>query len=177
VIVATSLGQGKIKGFQTLFGTSAAMLIQLIITALATSWFVGLLADGFQWLKWGGVVYLFVLGVSSFYRTENERLSPTSGLSCFRRGFIISLTNPKTILFFSAFLPQFISPVDPYLTQIVLLSAVFLLLAFILDSGYALLAAKLNLLLQNKKLARYARPMSGLVYMGAGSLLATTKSV
>ncbi len=175
VVVSTSLSHGKQRGLQTVAGTSTAMIIQLFIAAFGTAWFVGNLASGLVWLKWVGVIYLLYLGVQHLIiGASKKRPEAVTGLGSFQRGFWVSLTNPKTILFFSAFLPQFVSPSEPYLMQIALLSTIFWLLAIVLDSGYAVLAGKLTSLLENK-LFKAQNYFSGFLYLGAGALLASTE--
>ena len=175
VVVSTSIAHGKVHGLQTVAGTSTAMLIQLGIAAVSTSWFVSTLASGLVWVKWLGVVYLLYLGVSHLLAIGNAYNTQTSATGTFQRGFWVSLTNPKTILFFSAFLPQFTSPAISYQLQIAALSLIFWLLAVALDSGYALLAHKLSSLLKTKSLANYQQGVSGALYLSAGTILATTK--
>ena len=63
VIVSTSLAQGRNRGLQTVAGTSFAMILQLLIVGVGTTWFVQLVTDGLYYLKWLGVVYLFCLGL------------------------------------------------------------------------------------------------------------------
>ncbi len=104
---------------------------------------------------------------------KTEHIS-VSGIGSFHRGFWVSLTNPKTILFFSAFLPQFVFPSEPYLSQIVLLSSVFWILAVVLDSSYALLAGKLASMLGNK-FSTIQNYFSSALYLGASAALAATK--
>ena len=175
VAVSTSIVHGKVRGLQTVAGTSTAMLIQLVIVALGTSWFVSTLANGFVWLKWLGVIYLFYLGVSHLLDIRNAAKTQISAVGTFQRGFWVSLTNPKTILFFGAFLPQFTTPAISYQLQIAALSLIFLFLAMVLDSGYALLAHKLPSILKTKNLTRYQHSASGALYLCAGTMLATTK--
>jgi homoserine/homoserine lactone efflux protein len=98
-----------------------------------------------------------------------------SAAATFARGFLVSATNPKTILFFSAFLPQFIDSSENYVEQISLLSLSFLLLAAFLDSSYALLSARLQPLLLRKKLTRLQNGFSGLILLGASAWLAATR--
>jgi homoserine/homoserine lactone efflux protein len=85
-----------------------------------------------------------------------------------------ALTNPKTILFFSAFLPQFASPHSSYLPQIAILSGCFLLLAVTMDSCYVILSARLKWLLASKDIDRISNGVSGALFIGAGGLLAAT---
>jgi len=176
IVVSTSISHGKVRGLQTVAGTSTAMLIQLGIAAVCTSLFVTTLANGFIWLKWLGVIYLFYLGVSHLLAIHKADKTQISTAGTFQRGFWVSLTNPKTILFFSAFLPQFTNPAISYQLQIAVLSLIFWFLAVVLDSGYALLAHKLSSMLKTKYLAKYQHGVSGALYLGAGAMLATTKN-
>ena len=176
VVVSTSIAHGKVRGLQTVAGTSTAMLIQLGIAALGTTWFVATLANGFVWLKWLGVIYLLYLGVSHLLAFRNAAKTQISAVGTFQRGFCVSLTNPKTILFFSAFLPQFTAPAISYQLQIAALSLIFWFLAVVIDSGYALLAHQLSSILKTKYLSKYQHGVSGALYLGAGTILATTKN-
>ena len=175
VVVSTSIAHGKVRGLQTVAGTSTAMLIQLGIAALGTSWFVSTLVNGFVWLKWLGVIYLLYLSVSHLLAVRNADKTQISAVGTFQRGFWVSLTNPKAILFFSAYLPQFTTPDTSYQLQIAALSSIFWFLAVVLDSGYALIAHKLSSILKIKNLAKYQHGVSGVLYLSASTILATTK--
>lgn len=148
VIVSTSPLAGKARGLQAVIGTGVAMLIQLAVAAIGTTWFLSLLSEGLFWLKWLGVTYLVFLGINSLYHFfRKARATPPTALGSFQRGFWVSLTNPKTILFFSAFLPQFVTDSTLYLQQIIFLSLCFWILAILIDCAYAVLAAKTRWLL------------------------------
>lgn len=177
VIVGTSVTHGKTRGLQTVAGTTLAMAAQLFIAAVTTASFTHLLAEGFDILKWVGVLYLFYLGFTQVRRAvqSNEASNDISATATFSRGFIVSITNPKTIMFFGAFLPQFISASGSYTQQITILSLTFLLLASALDSCYAVLASRLALFLAKPYMSRFQRGFSGLVYWGAGAWLATLR--
>jgi threonine/homoserine/homoserine lactone efflux protein len=176
VIVSTSLSHGRIRGLQTVAGTATAMSIQLGVAALGTAWLVNALTQGFLWLKWAGVVYLIYLGIRHLADAAFDR-EPTSAtaMGSFGRGFWVSLTNPKTILFFSAFLPQFTDPSRAYLPQIVLLSAVFWVLAVLFDSCYALLSSWVAPALRGRNLRRFGSAASGLLYLTGGLALAAAR--
>lgn len=174
VIVATSLQAGRKRGLQTVAGTSLAMAIQLLVAALATSGLLVVLNVGLQWLKWAGVAYLAWLGTRALLRCwRPAEVTLPSGVGSMQRGFWVSLTNPKTILFFSAFLPQFISPEGHYLLQLGVLSLTFWCLGVCLDSGYAVLADKLRWLLPTRTSSRTVNGISGSVYLTASALLAS----
>ncbi len=178
VIVSTTLVSGRRRGLQTVVGTTLAMIIQLAIAALGTTLLLATLTQGFVWLKWCGVAYLLFLGANSLYAFfANRKIERPSASASMQRGFWVSLTNPKTILFFSAFLPQFASPDAAFLPQIAMLSGCFLLLAAIMDSCYVLLSAKLKWLLVSKDIDRIANGVSGTLFLGAGGLLAATNRV
>ena len=178
VIVSTSLQAGKTRGLQTVLGTSLAMSIQLLVSAIGTSWLLAGMAQGLFWLKWIGVLYLVFLGVKSLYNFSQGKISPVpSALGSFQRGFWISLTNPKTILFFSAFLPQFVNGDSPYGQQIALFSVCFWLLAITINSLYALIAAKSKRLIASQSFDKIHDGFSGALYLTAGTLLANSNKV
>ncbi len=175
VVVATSIQAGKRRGMQTVAGTSLAMALQLTIAALATSGLLVLLNVGLLWLKWAGVAYLAILGMRTLMQMRNVRAASTpSGLGSFQRGFWISLTNPKTIFFFSAFLPQFVSPAGDAVIQLTVLSITFWCLAVLLDSSYVLLADRMRWLWVSQTGARVLNGITGSVYLAASALLATS---
>ncbi len=175
-IVSTSLAHGRARGLQTVAGTSLAMLAQLTIAALGTAWFVETLSAGFLVLKWFGVAWLLLLGLRHLRDAFEQRVVPSlSALASVQRGFWISLTNPKTILFFSAFLPQFVSPDSAYLPQVLTLSAIFWGLAVLSDTSYALFTGWLGRMVQGKRLPRVQNGVSGVIYLGASAVLAGTK--
>jgi threonine/homoserine/homoserine lactone efflux protein len=174
VIVSTSIQYGKAQGLKTVAGTSVAMLIQLFIAAAGTSLFIQFITNGIHILKWIGVLYLVYLGLINFKLaiSADKRTLQVTSMASFSKGFLISLTNPKTIIFFTAFLPQFVSMPGDYTQQIVVLSATFLMLAIIFDSAYALLAHKVNVLLAGRNLRNIQHRLSGSLYLMAALWLA-----
>ena len=176
VIVSTSLANGTVRGLQTVAGTSLAMAIQLFVAAAGTTSIVLALAEGLLWLKWIGVAYLIYLGVRSLVALRGPIDQPATGPSSFARGFWVSLTNPKTVLFFAAFLPQFVARDAAYLPQVAVLSLIFWCIAVTLDSCYAILSAKLGGKLSGARARKVQNGASGLLYLGAGATLAATKN-
>lgn len=177
VIVSTSITHGTKRGLQTVAGTSLAMAIQLNVVATGTAWFVQLISDGLYYLKWIGVAYLLYLGLyhlRTALSSTKEEIKITASAT-FTRGFLVSLTNPKTLLFFSAFLPQFVTAAADYNFQIFLLSLSFLVMAMILDSCYALISSKLTFFVKNRYVNSYQNGFSGLLFLGASAWLAATK--
>lgn len=178
IIVSTSVSHGSKRGLQTVLGTSSAMIIQLIVAAVGTTWFVESLSDGFQWLRWVGIGYLLFLGINHLKEMlsgtrDNEAIPSIS--STFSRGFVVSLTNPKTILFFGAFLPQFIMDGGSYSYQIIVLSVTFLILATLFDSIYAVLAGHVQSYLKDLNSYKLRHGISGGLFVVASFWLALTR--
>ena len=178
VIVSTSITHGKSRGLQTVAGTTSAMALQLFVAAAGTAWFIDLLAEGFYFLKWLGAVYLLYLAGQHFKQAFFHQATSTNLTiyGTFARGFLVSLTNPKTIVFFSAFLPQFVTSSENYLQQISILSLTFLLLAALLDSCYAILSAELQTRLLRHNVARVQHGLSGVLFLGASAWLAARRA-
>jgi threonine/homoserine/homoserine lactone efflux protein len=177
LIVANSVAYGTRFGLLTVAGTSSAMVIQLALTALGMTTVLGVLADWFEWIRWIGVAYLAYLGVQQ-WRTQPTDLTtirpqPKSVRAIYSRGLLVSLTNPKTLLFYGAFLPQFITASRPVEPQIALLSATFLVLAIVLDGLWALLAGHARSFLATR--GRLRNRLSGSLLIGAGIGLALAR--
>ena len=103
LIIANSLAQGTRGGLLTVAGTSLAIAGQLLITAFGVLSVLALLSEAFVWLRWIGVAYLVYLGVKAWRSCSDLSIEPNakpkSEHRLFWQGFLISATNPKTILF------------------------------------------------------------------------------
>ena len=144
LIVANSLAHGPRYGLITVAGTSSAVVLQLACTVLGLTGLLSLLATGFDWLRWAGVAYLVYLGVAAWRAPAVDRgAAPPrtrSARTMYLRGFFVSLTNPKTLLFYAAFLPQFVDADGDQGAQLILLAVTFLVIAVVLDGAWAVLA-------------------------------------
>jgi threonine/homoserine/homoserine lactone efflux protein len=129
------------------------------ITAAGTAWFVlsgtGIGAvltasyDLFFAIKWIGVVYLVWLGIATFFRTPKlGALEPAadgaSAARLFAGGFVLQMANPNVLLFFTAFLPQFIDPHAPLWPQLALLALTTAVVEFVVQLVYAALAGRIR---------------------------------
>ena len=174
LIVANSVAYGTRYGLLTVAGTGSAMVAQLALTVLGMSALLGTLAQWFEWIRWIGVAYLLWLGIRQ-WRAEPVDLTRTrpqyrSPREIFLRGILVSFTNPKTLLFYGAFFPQFITPGADMVPQIVLLSAAFLIIGILLDGCWALLAGRVRNVLAVR--GRLRNRVSGGLLIGAGVGLA-----
>ncbi len=177
LIVANAVAYGTRYGLLTVAGTSAAVLLQLVLTALGMTAVLGALAAWFEWLRWLGVAYLIWLGIRQWRAPPVDPTQtlpqPRSVRAIVLRGFLVSLTNPKTLLFYGAFFPQFISIDRPLVPQLVVLCATFLILAAGLDGAWALLAGRARFVLAARP--RLRNRLSGGMLMGAGVGLALAR--
>lgn len=173
LLVGTSLRHGRNAGLVTLGGSLGAMVLQLAVTILGLSAAITWAAHLFAVLRWAGVAYLLVLGLRTILAPP-EVLAPTAAAIDFRRaarrGFLVSLTNPKTLLFYGAFLPQFVDRSGNATGQLLLLSATFLVIAAMLDTGWVVLAHRARDLLAMRP--RWRSRISGTCLIGAAASLA-----
>lgn len=144
VIVANSMSHGVRYGFITVAGVSSGMAIQLSLTILGLAGLLALVSTWFEWLRWFGVAYLVFLGFGIWRAApidlSTARPQPKSRREIYLKAFVVSLTNPKTLLFYAAFLPQFVSSEHARAPQLVILAATFIAIALVLDCGWVLFA-------------------------------------
>ena len=153
------------------------MAIQLFVATLSTSWLVNALAGGFEFLKWAGVGYLIYLAVQEFNaaRDNEKALGDATAIGSFVKGFFVSLTNAKTILFFGAFLPQFVTPDASFAVQLTMLSVTFWLLALVVNITYMMIAHNLAERFRRASASGYLNVASGTLYLGAAAALSAIK--
>ena len=144
-IVTRSLAQGTRAGMASAAGVETATLIYATATALGVSALIVRSDVAFAALRYAGAGYLVYLAVRTLRQpptVEMDATAPARSLRrTFRDGAIVNLLNPKVALFFLAFLPQFVdtgASADPAGSQLLVLGAVFFVLALALDIGYAL---------------------------------------
>ncbi len=178
LIVANSVAYGSRYGVLTLAGTSSAMVVQLCLTALGLAELLAATGAVFEWLRWIGVAYLIYLGVAQWRAPavdlSTTRPEPKSLRSIYGRGLVVSLTNPKTLLFYGAFFPQFVAPGRPAGPQLWVLSLTFIAVALLVDTGWAFAAGRARGVLASH--GRLRNRLTGGVLIGAGAALALARS-
>jgi threonine/homoserine/homoserine lactone efflux protein len=178
LIIANSIAYGSRFGLLTVAGTSFAMVVQLALVGLGMTRLLGEMGIVFETVRWIGVAYLIYLGVLLF-RTPAADLASTFPESnrpqaIFVRALVVSLTNPKTLLFYGAFFPQFVIVKAPIAPQIAILSVTFLVLAVGIDSGWALLAGRSRRLIVAA--GNMHNRISGMLLIGSGVALALARN-
>jgi len=181
-ITARSASQGRMAGLVSVFAIETANFIQAVSAALGLSAILLSSARAFDIVKYLGAAYLVYLGIrklmSSDASVEDEEVKQESLSRIYWQGFAVNILNPKTALFFFAFLPQFVSPDKGDVTvQTLLLGAIFVGMAILTDSMYAFLASSLaEKLTGNRRFQKGQRYFAGLVYVGLGITTALTGS-
>ncbi|QFY06486.1 LysE family translocator [Nonomuraea phyllanthi] len=181
-IVTRSVAQGRGAGMISVLGVHAGSLVHIAAAALGISALLAASATAFTVVKYVGVAYLLWLGARKLMRRgEDEQqveLPVQSKRRLFWEGFVVNVLNPKTAIFFLAFLPQFVVPAaGPVGPQILLLGALWLVLGVISDGAYALLSSALAGRMRRSARARRRLDMgSGLVYLGLAAWLTTAKT-
>lgn len=157
-ITARSIDQGRLAGVISVLGIAVGTLVHLVAAAVGVSAILVRSALAFETLRYAGAVYLIWLGVMKFRSARSATAvaaAPRESLAqIFRKGIAVNILNPKTALFFFAFLPQFINPARPAATQILILGTIFMMMGVASDSMYAIAAGSAATWLRGRKLVR-----------------------
>ena len=184
-IVARSVEGGRPAGLVSVLGIGAGGLVHVVFAAIGLSAIVASSAMAFSVVKWLGVAYLIYLGIGRFLARDEESRAVTvekEPLSrVFSQGVVVNVLNPKTALFFLAFLPQFVDPSRGAATaQIALLGITFVVLALCTDGLYALLTGSaadwLRRRNESPRFRRLQRYVSGGVFIALGAATAVAGS-
>jgi threonine/homoserine/homoserine lactone efflux protein len=153
-IVTRSLDQGRSAGLVSVLGIHTGSLVHVAAATLGLSAILASSAVAFTTVKYLGAAYLIVLGVRTWlerYDDEQTDFARASLRRVYGQGFVVNLLNPKTALFFLAFLPQFVDPArGAPAGQTLVLGAAFIGLGMLSDSAYALVAARIGSLLTSR---------------------------
>jgi threonine/homoserine/homoserine lactone efflux protein len=166
-LVTRTLGQGRNAGLASIGGIALGNLGNAAIASLGLAVVFAVSVRAFAIVKLAGAAYLVFLGIQALRRAARSgsgSVAPAAHSSAFRDGFMVALLNPKTALFFAAFLPQFVDPKGSPLLQSVSLGAVFVLIAACTDTLYVLatgaLGPKIASLEGGEAYARYVTAIS-----------------
>jgi threonine/homoserine/homoserine lactone efflux protein len=179
-IVARSVDQGRLAGFVSALGISVGGLVHVVAATIGLSSLLASSATAFTAVKYAGAAYLILLGVRRLLtrqRREDEAARPPRARRrIFVDGVVVNVLNPKTALFFLAFLPQFIEPGEGTATlQILLLGLIFVFIALGSDSVWALAAGTLGSWLRRSRwYLGVKRWVTGTVFVGLGLSTART---
>jgi threonine/homoserine/homoserine lactone efflux protein len=178
-IVTRSLVQGRRAGVTSMLGVQAGGLVHVVAAALGVSALIASSAEAFTLVKYAGAAYLVLLGVRKLLARDDEEAElepagPSSSRHLFLHGVVVNVLNPKTALFFLAFLPQFVDPsAGPVAAQMLVLGTLLVGLGMLSDGTYALLAAGAGRRLRSAAATRRVlERVSGGVFVGMGVVAA-----
>jgi threonine/homoserine/homoserine lactone efflux protein len=182
-IVARSVKQGRAAGLVSVLGIHLGTIVHITAAAVGLSALVVSSALAFAIVKYLGAAYLIWIGIRTFMARDLDAQAlavPAEPLHrVFRDGFVVNLFNPKTAIFFLAFLPQFVDPGRGALHwQILVLGLTFMGLGIVSDGVFALVAGTAgNFLRRNRRFLRAQRWFAGISFIGLGvtAALATRK--
>ncbi|HSP14439.1 MAG TPA: LysE family translocator [Thermoanaerobaculia bacterium] len=178
-ITARSIDQGRLAGIVSVLGIAVGTLVHIMAAAIGVSAILVRSALAFEVLRYAGAAYLIYLGVTKLRMARSAGViatAPRESLrQIFRKGITVNVLNPKTALFFFAFLPQFVNPARSASSQIAILGLIFLVIAVLTDSLYAMAAASAADWLRRRiAIARRAEYAAGAVYIALGAVTALT---
>jgi threonine/homoserine/homoserine lactone efflux protein len=178
LIVANSLAHGARAGLANVAGTQLGLGLMMLVLIVGLSSIIATMGIWFDWLRFAGAAYLVWLGFklirsSGSFGQMTSAPAPRGGF--FLQGFRVLLGNPKALLWFGAFIPQFVDPAGDYVGQVVLLGLTAMATAAISDGAYAVLAGGAGRLLSHRRVQLISR-LSGLCLIGGGAWLALTRA-
>ena len=178
VVIANSLAGGARAGLLTILGTELSMLSMVVIVAFGLEAVMALVSEAFTIIKLAGAAYLVWIGFKMFTSSGKLNLGPAapekSGGRYILNGALVNWSNPKTLLFLGAFLPQFVDMSRPAFGQIIVLGLIVMAVATASDCVYAVIAGRARQVLTAARVRVMSR-VSGAILMAGGVWLALQK--
>jgi threonine/homoserine/homoserine lactone efflux protein len=179
-IVTRSVAQGRSAGLVSMLGVHVGSIVHVAFAALGISALLYASATAFTVVRYAGAAYLILLGLQKLLARSGTGGDGFAGVAAasrrrlFAQGVVVNVLNPKTAIFFLAFLPQFVNPaIGPVAPQIAVLGGCFIALGIVSDGSYAMLASALAGRLRRTPGARRAIDRSsGAMLVGLGAYAA-----
>ena len=169
--VAHSISFGWKHALATVAGATMGIAVQLMVAVIGLTSMLHVVAEAFEWLRWAGAAYLVYLGIKQ-WRSASEPQDfdtlPVSRTNLFVQGLIVTIPNPKSLIFIAAFLPQFIDAARPLGLQFTLIVPTFLLITFTVTAVWALIAGKVRGFLQSRRASQSVLRTAGGLMILAG---------
>ena len=179
LLIANGLRHGTRAALTNILGVQAGLLIVIGILAVGLTSLMATMGYWFDWVRFAGAAYLVWLGIK-LIRSPVEGVSedappppPRGGF--FLQGFVVALSNPKLLVFFGAFLPQFMDLNKDHVSQVAVLGVTFMVIAGLTDATYALLAGRARKFFSARRTRLLSR-VSGGFMIGGGLWLALTRA-
>ena len=178
LIIASSMRHGTRAGLLNVAGTQAGIAVMIAIAGIGLTTVIEGMGHWFEWVRLIGAAYLIWMGwqmIRSSGRIEagESPVIPLGGF--FLQGLLVAVSNPKTLIFFGAFFPQFIDPAGDYTLQITVMGLTALICAAMSDSAYAMVAGRAGRMLSARRVRLLSR-ISGSFLIGGGLWLAFSRA-
>jgi threonine/homoserine/homoserine lactone efflux protein len=178
LVISTGASHGIRAALVTVAGTTVGNAVLLATIAFGLNWILKTSAEVFEILRWIGAAYLVWLGVQAWrHAGETGETAPPRHRVHVLRGFLVAMTNPKTIAFFTAFLPQFIDPNLPAEYQLAVMCMVAVLMAAVTDAFWAVAAGAGRAFFLKQTPTRWLGRLSGAVLIGGGIWLSLARRI
>lgn len=178
LVIANGLRHGTRAALTNIAGAQVGLVIVIGIIAIGLTTLMATMGYWFEWVRFAGAAYLVWLGlklVRAPATQERADQPPPPRGGFFLQGFFVLLSNPKVLVFFGAFIPQFVDMSRDHLSQVVLLGATFTVIAALTDGAYALLAGRAGKMLSAQRVQLVSR-ISGGFMIGGGIWLALSRA-
>ena len=179
--MTNALNHGPRKAMTSVAGSVAAVLCVMLLSAMGLGALLAASEAAFTVAKLIGAAYLIYLGIKTFrseaavFDGKAQDTSPSQRRSFFLRGFLVGASNPKAVLFFAAFFPQFLNPAAPFVPQFAILALTFMAFEFTVLTCCALGVSRIAPLLRSSRAVRWFNRVSGGLFTLMGSLLLFTR--
>lgn len=175
--VAHSISFGWRRALVTVFGATLGIAVQLLIAVIGVGSLISLVAGAFDLLRWVGSAYLIYIGIKVWVNAPDmAAMNQAAGATHSRllmQGLVVTLFNPKSLLFIVAFLPQFLDPARSVQTQFLIIVPAFLAITFAVTAAWAVLSGNLSRQMRDPgKLAVVFRATAVLIIITGGVMAA-----
>lgn len=179
LVLANGLRYGTRAALINIAGVQAGLAIVIGIVAVGLTSLMATLGYWFDWVRFAGAAYLVWLGIklirSPVEGVDADAPPPPPRGGFFLQGFVVLLSNPKVLVFFGAFIPQFVDMSKDHFLQVALLGLTFMVTGAFTDSIYAVLAGRARLFFSVER-TRLVSRISGACMVGGGIWLALTRA-
>lgn len=177
LVVSYALSHGRRVASAIVAGVALGDFTAMTASMLGVGALLATSAALFTALKWVGAAYLVYLGIKLWRAPVGDGAIPqaekeTNARRIFLHAYVVTALNPKSIIFFVAFLPQFLDPAAPALTQMVVFETTFVILATLNAAAYALLASMARGAIRKPSVQRIVNRTGGSLLIGAAMLAA-----
>jgi threonine/homoserine/homoserine lactone efflux protein len=179
LLIANGLRHGTRAALVNIAGVQMGLAIVIGIVAIGLTTLMATLGYWFDWVRLAGAAYLVWLGIKLIREpvegVGSDAPPPPPRGGFFLQGLLVSLSNPKLLVFFGAFIPQFVDMSRDHVSQVALLGVTFMVIAGITDGLYALLAGRARSFFSARR-TRLVSRVSGGFMIGGGIWLALTRA-